>query len=478
MAPMDVKAALAAVGAQDLRKAARELGVDTSFYLPGKGTRYLKSETIFARIAERVSKGLIKSDVFDAVKVKYSAPGVPAPVKMERKGDPVAPQELFEKHGEFAGGFKEIETGGAQVVTEHGTEKEIPKGKTESGAPAPGAAGGEEGEGDEGAEGDESESETKGKGKAKPKGGDDKEHPLLKELREYIEEKTGAKPGDEKAPKPRVVTHRVEVKGEVKGEVSGVVHEAFDEVLECAMAGVPVFMVGPAGTGKTHLAGSVAKALSREFVFDSFSPGVGEGKLEGRLLPIEAGGKFAYVSSKFVDAYEQGWCYLADECDNADPSTLSILNAALANGHMSVPSRTENRVATRSALFIFMAAANTYGNGGDRIYVGRNQLDGATLDRFRIGTVDVKYDKKLEASIHVKLPSGESVGAIPQEILAWGWAMRDVIRDHKLRRICSMRNMINAAQRQAVGGKPEKWRKSFFSDWSVDDMAKVPANLK
>ena len=41
-----------------------------------------------------------------------------------------------------------------------------------------------------------------------------------------------------------------------------------------------------------------------------------------------------------------------------------------------------------------MAAANTYGRGADRVYAGRNQLDGASLDRFV--SVPVDYDTGLE----------------------------------------------------------------------------------
>ncbi len=47
--------------------------------------------------------------------------------------------------------------------------------------------------------------------------------------------------------------------------------------------------------------------------------------------------------------------------------------------------------------FRLIIAANTYGNGADRLYVGANQLDASTLDRFVF--LDFKYDEKLEAKI-------------------------------------------------------------------------------
>ena len=47
--------------------------------------------------------------------------------------------------------------------------------------------------------------------------------------------------------------------------------------------------------------------------------------------------------------------------------------------------------------FCLIAGMNTYGMGANRVYVGRNQLDGATLDRFVV--IDWDYDEGFEASI-------------------------------------------------------------------------------
>lgn len=55
-------------------------------------------------------------------------------------------------------------------------------------------------------------------------------------------------------------------------------------------------------------------------------------------------------------------------------------------------------VIKRHANFRLIACANTYGKGADREYVGRNQLDGATIDRFK-PIVDLDYDEKLELAI-------------------------------------------------------------------------------
>ena len=80
-----------------------------------------------------------------------------------------------------------------------------------------------------------------------------------------------------------------------------------------------------------------------------------------------------------------GGVFLFDEIDAADANVLLVVNSALANGRMSVPSRHDQPVAKKHSEFVCIAAANTFGRGADRVYVGRNELDEATLDRFRIG---------------------------------------------------------------------------------------------
>ena len=81
-------------------------------------------------------------------------------------------------------------------------------------------------------------------------------------IREIVKEEL------EKLPKaqPEPIETVIEVKspaGAVK--LQGVQHEKFEEVLAVVSAGEPVYLYGPAGTGKSHIAESVAKALKLEF---------------------------------------------------------------------------------------------------------------------------------------------------------------------------------------------------------------------
>lgn len=167
------------------------------------------------------------------------------------------------------------------------------------------------------------------------------------------------------------------------------VHSSFDTIIKILRSTKRkeknIMLVGGAGGGKTHLVGTVAEALKLPF----YPMSVGLQTTKSDLLGfINATG--GYNSSIIRQAYEHGGVLLLDEFDSAHAGVVTILNSLLANGHCSFP----DGVISKHKDFICLCACNTYGKGGNVDYVGRNRLDGATLDRFII--VDVDYDNKLE----------------------------------------------------------------------------------
>ena len=100
-----------------------------------------------------------------------------------------------------------------------------------------------------------------------------------------------------------------------------------------------------------------------------------------------------YVRTQFREAYENGGLFLLDEADAGNSNVLILLNAALSNGKMAFP----DGMVDAHPDFRMVATANTYGNGASRQYVGRNQLDAATLDRF--ATLDWNIDDRIEAAL-------------------------------------------------------------------------------
>jgi len=235
----------------------------------------------------------------------------------------------------------------------------------------------------------------------------------------------------------------------------GLQHFQFPEFVKIVSTGLNIFLVGPAGSGKTTAAINVAKALEIEFHFTGAI--ASEFKLTGF---INAKGEI--VSTEFRKAYESGGLFLFDEIDASYPQAVLAFNAALSNNYMDFP---DTRV-TRHEKFYCIAAANTYGQGADRQYVGRNQLDAASLDRFIF--IDWKYDEKLETEL-----------AKNEEWSKYVQAARKVVEELKIRQVISPRASMNGATLLSIGIEREVVEKTCL--WKGMDEAtiqKIKSNLQ
>ena len=186
------------------------------------------------------------------------------------------------------------------------------------------------------------------------------------------------------AAKPAVVDDRP-LASPPAGEVR---HANFEALLRAIAAGCHVWLVGPAGGGKTSAVEQVAAALGVQPYAKSVGPQTSESSLLGYH---DANGRV--VRTQLRDWYEHGGVFLLDEIDSASPASLLVINALLGNSFASFP----DRIVHRHTQAYLIAGANTIGQGADRQYVGRQQIDAATLDRFINLTWD--YDPRIEAAI-------------------------------------------------------------------------------
>lgn len=170
--------------------------------------------------------------------------------------------------------------------------------------------------------------------------------------------------------------------------MSGVQHERFETVLKFVANNEPVFLTGPAGSGKNVLCKQVAEALGLNFYFTNAV--TQEYKLTGFT---DAMGKFH--ETQFYKAFTEGGLFMLDEMDASIPEVLVILNAAIANRYFDFPAPIGYVEAHPD--FRVIAAGNTIGHGADASYVGRNQLDGASLDRFAL--IEIDYSPSIEDSV-------------------------------------------------------------------------------
>lgn len=170
-------------------------------------------------------------------------------------------------------------------------------------------------------------------------------------------------------------------------------------VLKLATARIPVMLIGPAGTGKSHLAQQVASMIRTESHPDGLpygetpmTPGATRGDLLGRMT-ASPDKSDRFVLSRFVEIYSGGGVFNFEEIDASDPGMLIVVNNALASGRLF--NSVNGEVYTRHPDFVPMATANTFGMGADAKYTGREKLDLATIDRFRMGRVILNLDEAL-----------------------------------------------------------------------------------
>jgi cobaltochelatase CobS len=165
-------------------------------------------------------------------------------------------------------------------------------------------------------------------------------------------------------------------------------HAVLPYVRKLAAARLNIMLIGGAGVGKTFLAEQLANL--------DFDGRFGMVPMTGGATPSWLVGAYTlegYRSRPFVDIYKNGGIFLFDEMDAADPNMLLLVNSALANGKFQNPVTGE--MIERHDDFVAIACTNTMGLGADRHFKGRSGLDAATVDRFRMGRVQVNLDENL-----------------------------------------------------------------------------------
>lgn len=203
----------------------------------------------------------------------------------------------------------------------------------------------------------------------------------------------------------------------------GLFHHDFEAILQLVSIKLPIFLVGPAGCGKNVILKQCSEALGKKFYYQN------DADEDHKLLGfVDANG--IYHKTPFYNAFTEGGILMLDEMDNSNASVLLKLNSAIGSGndfYMTFPNG-ETKAAHKD--FQVVAAANTYGTGSNRIYCGRNQIDGATLDRYFVYNLD--YDRRLEQALVTN-----------KDILGLFWNVRDIVRENDIRHTVSTRAILN-----------------------------------
>lgn len=254
-------------------------------------------------------------------------------------------------------------------------------------------------------------------------------------------------------------------------------HYRTDEVVRRLKCLHKAFLVGPAGTGKSTLAMCACKELfgidggmedvakSKYFAQISFSPDTVSADMLGFT---DVNGVFH--ETDIIRVFREGGLILFDEMDDADASLLVKLNTMLANRVIPTPS---GMVVQNKDTYI-VGTANTYGTGGTSMYVGRNRLDAATLDRWKMATIHVDYDVELEDRI-----IGDSLDEKSKtELCTARNAIRDCISANKWRQICSTRFVIDCCSMMKSGYKLNQCIDTYLLSWDENNRNVVNKRIR
>ena len=233
-------------------------------------------------------------------------------------------------------------------------------------------------------------------------------------------------------------------------QLDEVVCEDFEEMLTYVSEGVPVYMWGAAGCGKSHTARQIADALglpfyeSMQVMFAHDVKGYGD-----------AGGN--YQATPFFKAFTEGGVFFLDEVDASAPEALVVLNTAIANRRFDFPIVGN---VTAHPNFRVVAAGNTAMTGADVEYVARSVQDAATENRFSF--FEMKYDRRVELPV---CANGDEV------LMDFITDLRQAIRAANIIKCVSYRQTTLLANQSLLKfGRVNALRRNVFKGMEADEI--------
>lgn len=208
----------------------------------------------------------------------------------------------------------------------------------------------------------------------------------------------------------------------------------FFKIVDDVVLGHNVFLVGPAGSGKTFLAEMVARLLNRTYVTVNCSQYTSPTEIKGG--PTIEG----YQEGGLIDCWENGKILILDELPKIDPNTAGLLNEALAKTKVPVGSdraiiyNGRNEPKNKKEGFGVIATGNVFPTSESSSYTANTRQDLSLLDRFSGSVYFVGFNEKLE-----KKQAGSLL------VYSVGMRMRQWILDNRVDSTISLRWLETAA---------------------------------
>lgn len=240
-------------------------------------------------------------------------------------------------------------------------------------------------------------------------------------------------------------------------EVTGHAHALLPKVVQAIHAREGLFLVGPAGSGKSYLVEQAAGTLGLPYYSISC-----HGQMTASSIWGYSDAHGNYQRTLYREAYENGGVFNLDEGDAGNSNVLASVNGSLAGSSAAFP----DGMVKRHADFVCVMTGNTFGTGPNAMFVGRNVLDAATLNRFR--RVEVLYDDQLEESI--------AMGIAPE--LAGDWLAtirryRARADEHGLKVVVSPRDTFSCLKLMLAGWTKQECVETVLAGMTPDQRAKI-----
>ena len=229
----------------------------------------------------------------------------------------------------------------------------------------------------------------------------------------------------------------------------------FDDIVKDVAEGFNVYFFGRAGSGKSHTAEQVARALGLDFYGQTTIQFAHDVRGYG-----DAGGNFQ--DTPFFKAFCYGGVYFQDEYDRSNPEAAIVLNSALANGWYDFP--IVGRV-TAHENFRFIAAGNTQMNGADEEYVTGQVMDASSRDRFA-----TYYEIDYSHDVEMAIANNDA------ELVAFVEDVRRAIRETGILHVVSYRATKYMSARKD-GNKENVLTRCTFKGLNVDEIRLIYGKL-